>query len=121
MTVDRWDTIRAVVILCCAVPFFFFLHTHWARAALLAYLLTAVYFGLLLVPEYPPFPTVWFWKVLVPVSVMHSTIVWVLVWLDLEVPYVNKMPRALYGFAAVILFAEWRLAIRIIDALEPPK
>jgi hypothetical protein len=53
-TIDRQGTIRLVLILCGTVPFFFFLDTRWGHAALLGYAITAFFFGLLLVPDYPP-------------------------------------------------------------------
>jgi len=119
MTVDRWDTFRLALILCGAAPFLFFLHTVWGHAALLAYLLTALFFGLALIPAYPPLGTSWFWKAVVPIIFMHSAITFVLVWLNLGIPEINKWPRAIYGFASIILVIEWRVSLRIIDALEP--
>lgn len=86
---------------------------------MLAYLLTAIYFGLLLVPDYPPASSPWFWKAMIPVVVIHLVILSGVVWLDFKVPYINTLPRALLGFAGIIVFAEWRLARRIIDAFEP--
>ena len=56
---------------------------------------------------------------MVPVFLVHAGVVSGLVWLNIKVPYVNRMPRALYGFAALILVVEWRLAIRLIEALGP--
>jgi hypothetical protein len=120
MTIDRKDTIRFVLLLCSAVPFFFFLQTSWVRTALLGYLLTACLFGLLLVPDYPPVSTSWFWKALIPIITIHSAIILGLVWLDLRVPEINRMPRMLYGFAAMIVVIEWRLSLRIIETLQPP-
>jgi hypothetical protein len=120
MTIDRKDTIRFVLLLCSAVPFFFFLQTSWVRTALLGYLLTACLFGLLLVPDYPPVRTSWFWKALIPIITIHSAIILGLVWLDLRVPEINRMPRMLYGFAAMIVVIEWRLSLRIIETLQPP-
>jgi hypothetical protein len=121
MTADRWDTIRLALILCGAAPFLFFLHTTWGRVALLGYLLTALFFGLALVPAYPPLRTGWFWKAMPPIVAIHSAIIFGLVWLNLKIPETNKMSRALYGFAAIILVIEWRVSVRIIDAFEPTK
>lgn len=87
---------------------------------MLGYLLTAVFYGLLLVPDYPPFGTSWFWKTMIPIMMVHSVIVFGLVWLDLYVPEINKLPRWLFSFAAGILFLEGYVAGRFIDALEPP-
>jgi hypothetical protein len=121
MTIDRRYTIRLVLILGGAIPFFFFLHTGWARAALLAYALTAFLFGLLLVPDYPPVGTSWFWKAIIPIGALHSAIVFGLVWLNLSIPEMNRLPRMLYGFVGIILMAEWWLSRRIIDASQPRK
>lgn len=117
MRINR-DTLRFVLVGCGAVPFFFSLDTGWARAALLAYLMTGL-IGALLVGECPPFGTSWFWKTMIPVVVIHSAIVFGLVWLDLAIPEINRMPRVLYGWAVVILMIEWRLSLRIIDWCKP--
>ena len=93
---------------------------QWVHAALLGYLLTAAFYFVGLVDEYPPIGTSWFWKAMVPIVIIHSSTVIGLVWLDLKVPYVNAWPRTLYGFAAIIGLGELRLSYRIIDAFEPP-
>jgi|SRR5580704_16476074 hypothetical protein len=121
MTIDRKDTVRSVLVLCGAIPFFFFLSTGWARAALLGYLLTGLLFGVVLVGDYPPFGTSWFWKAMIPIVLVHSAIVFGLVWLDLNLPEINRMPRWLYGFAVLILVLEVQLSGRIIDAFQPPQ
>ena len=118
-TIDRQGTIRLVLILCGAVPFFFFLDTRWGHAALLGYAITAFFFGLLLVPDYPPLGTTWFWKTMIPIVAVHSGVVCGLVWLDLNIPEVNRMPRWLYGLAAVILFLEAYVAGRFIETCQP--
>jgi len=119
MTVDRKDTVRFVLVMCGAVPFFFFLDKSWGHAALLGYLLTGLFYGVALVPNYPPFGTSWFWKAMIPIVAVHSAIVIGLVWLDLSLPEINTMPRWLYGFATVILVLEAWLSWRFIDVLEP--
>jgi hypothetical protein len=121
MTVDRKDTIRCVVVLCGAVPFFFFLQTDWARAALLAYLPTACLFGVLLVADYPPVSSAWFRKAMIPIIAMHAAIISGLVWLNLSIPELNKMPRMLYGFVGVIVLVEWRLSRYIIEVFHPSR
>src|ERR1700692_731006 len=118
MTPDRNGTIRLVLILCGGAPFLF-LETSWANAAMLGYLLTGLFFGFLLVGDYPPFGTSWFWKVMIQIVVLHSSIVFGLVWLDLNIPMINKLPRMLLGFAGIILLIEWRLSLRIISARQP--
>jgi hypothetical protein len=118
MTPNRNGTIRLVLILCGGAPFLF-LETSWANAAMLGYLLTGLFFGFLLVGEYPPLGTSWFWKVMIPIVVLHASIVFGLVWLDLNFPMINKLPRILLGFAGIILVIEWQLALRIIGARQP--
>jgi len=119
MTVDRKDTIRCVLVLCGAAPFFFFLHTKWARPALLVYLPTACLFGVLLVADYPPVRSGWFRKAIIPMVAIHLAIISGLVWLNLSIPELNKMPRMLYGFAGIILLVEWRLFRYIIEVFQP--
>jgi len=118
MRIDRYS-IRVVLVFCSAIPFVFFWHTQWVHAALLGYLLTTAFYCVGLVDVYPPIGTSWFWKAMVPIVIIHSTIVFGLVWLDLKIPFVNKWPRALYGFAAIIGTVELVLSYRIIDALKP--
>jgi hypothetical protein len=120
MTTDRNGTIRLALILCGGAPFLF-LRTSWANAALIGYLLTGLFFGFLLVGEYPPLGASSFWKAMIPIVSLHSFIVCGLVWLDLNIPAINKLPRILLGFAGIILVLEWRLSLRIIDALQAPK
>src|SRR5579885_639621 len=110
---------RVVLVLSSGLPFFFFWHAYWMDAALLGYLMTAALFGLALPGSYPPIRTNWFWKTLVVITAIHSAIVFVFVYIDLQFPFVNKMPRVLYGFVGITLIAEWRLSVWIIDALEP--
>ena len=116
---DRRDTIRLVLILCGAVPFLFFLSSNWAHAAMLGYMLTACFFGLLLVPEYSPLGASWFWKPMIAIVILHALVIAGLVWLNLSIPEMNRMPRMLYGYAGIVLVIEWQLAQRIIDACRP--
>ena len=116
---DRQSTIRCALILCGAVPFFFFLNTSWAHAAMLGYVLTAMFFGLLLVGDYPPLGTRWFWKAMIPIVVIHVAVIAGLVWINLSFPEVNRLPRMLYGYAASIVFMEWWLSRCIINWCQP--
>jgi hypothetical protein len=112
------NTLRIVVVVCCGLPLLF-LHEAWANSALIGYSLTAVLFGILLIGEYPPFGTGWFWKTIVPVIIVHSMVVLGLVTLTLEFPEINRLPRVVYGLLGIILVAEWRLALRIIGTFGP--
>lgn len=113
------STVRTAIVLCGAIPFLFFWHRTWAPAALLGYSMTALFFCVALAGEYPPFASKWFWRAMLPIILIHCSLVTSLIWLDLEVPYINRMPRALYGVAAILLTAQWRLSLRIIDAYDP--
>jgi len=112
-------TIRVTIVLCSAIPFFFFWQKTWMHAALLGYLVTALFFGVALAGQYPPFASKWFWRAMVPIILVHCSLVASLVWLDFTVPYLNRLPRALYGLAIILLIAEWRFAMHIIDASDP--
>jgi hypothetical protein len=114
-TMDRWNrrnTIRYVLVLCGAAPFFFFLDTNWAHPALLGYLMTGIAV-VALVDEFPPPSSVRFWTALLLVAVIHVAVVGAFVWLAIEVSQVNRLPRMLYGFAALALVSELRLAFWI--------
>ena len=107
-------TKRLVLVLVGSIPFFFFLHTNWAKAALLGYYLT----GLLIVVLADDMPSIrasWFWKAMIPVTCIHLAIVTGLVSLDYAFPTINRVPRMLYCFAALVFAIECRLAFWIID------
>jgi hypothetical protein len=63
-------------------------------------LLTGLLFGLLLLGEYPPFGTAWFWKAMVPIGAIHLAILGVLC----------------IGFVLVL---EWWGCLRIIAFFSP--
>jgi hypothetical protein len=121
LTTGQKDTLRIAIVVCGGVPFLFFLQTAWGHAALLGYLLTGLFFGVALVADYPPVGTTWFWKAMIPVVVLHSAIVFGLVWVDLKIPEVNRAPRFLYGIATIMFMLEWRWSGRIIEALQPTR
>ena len=110
--------IRLILVLCGAAPFFF-LNTSWANAALMAYLLTAVLFGLLLPADYPAIHTTWFWKAMTPIAVLHLVVVIGLIALNFEIPAINRLPRILVGFVGIVAVLEWRVALRLIQIFEP--
>lgn len=115
--IDKYK-IRLVLFVCGGIPFLF-LHAIWANAALVAYSLTAGLFGILLLGEYPPLGTRWFWRAIIVIGTIHSAIIVGLIALNLAVPAVNRLPRVLYGLLGVVLILEWRLSLRIIEACEP--
>ena len=114
------ETIRGVLIACVGLPLLL-VHSAWATPVLHCYLLTAFLFGLLLVPDYPPVNTGSFWKATIPISAIHSIVVLGIIKLDLEWPMIfgPVVPaRMVYGFLGVILVAEWRLALYLIERPE---
>jgi hypothetical protein len=121
-TNSRLNVVRNVVLLCpCAIFLAIQVASKWAwpRAAMLGYVVTAAFFGILLVPDYPPLRTAWFWRAMVPIAGIHSAIVAGLVWVDLNAPQVNSLPRMLYGIAGVVVMLEWWLSLRIISLFQP--
>jgi hypothetical protein len=110
--------IRLILVLCGAAPFFF-LSASWANAALMAYLPTAVLFGLLLPADYPPIHSRWFWKAMAPTAVLHIVVVIGLIALNFEIPALNRLPRILVGFVGIVAVLEWRVALLLIQAFEP--
>jgi hypothetical protein len=109
------DSIRFIVIMAGAAPFLFFLDRSWAALALLIYLLTGGLFGMLLMPDYPRVGTITFWKSIVPIALLHLIVIGGIVYLYTMIPYVNKLPRMMYGFALLVVLLEWRISQRIID------
>jgi len=79
------------------------------------YSLSAAFFGIALVGEYPPFGTRRFWRTMPLIVLLHCVIVWGLVALDLDVPEIHSLPRILYGFLAVIAVLEWKGALWLLD------
>ena len=112
------DTVRIIVICCVGSPLFF-LHYTWANMALQAYLLTALLFGMLLVGEYPPLGSRWFWKTIVPLMTLHSVVVAGIITANLRIPGINRSPRVLYGFLGVIGVLEWRLFLSVAEISRP--
>jgi hypothetical protein len=110
-----------VLVFCGATPLLYFWRTQWVHAALFGYLPTGLLFGVLLVGEYPPIGTSWFWKSIIPITAGHSAITFGLVLLSWDVPYVNRWPRALYGLASIMLAVEYYLSSSLIEALDPDK
>jgi hypothetical protein len=117
MKLDR-DKLRFALVICGAVPFFFFLNQAWAKIGLLIYIPTACLFGLLLVDYYPPLRTAHLWKALIPIIVFHAAVIYVLVWVNLALPGLDGYPRFFYGIVTVVMFLEWGLSVRVIKWCE---
>jgi len=68
-----------------------------------------------------PFGTSWFWKALSLVVVLHVGIVAGVVTLNLAVPEINGLPRVIFGFLGIVVFFEWRFALRIVETFRPSR
>jgi hypothetical protein len=112
--VKNGTTLRVVTVLCGAIPFLLS-NRYWANAALIGYSLTTVLFGILLVGEYPPLGTSWFWKSVISIVIFHFLVVFGLVSLNLEIPELDSLPRIIYGFLALVVAGEWYIALRMIE------
>jgi len=84
-------------------------------------LLTGLPFGLLLLGEYPPFGTAWFWKAMVPICAIHLAILGALWKITVETaPLKLQFPtRMLYGVIGFVLVLEWWACLRIIAFFSP--
>jgi magnesium-transporting ATPase (P-type) len=107
---DLW---RNLAILAVGVPLLF-VNAVWAKPAFIVYSLTFVFFGILI-----PFGSRWFWGTMPLIVLVHLFIVFALVMADLKVPEIQGLPRILFGFLAVIVVVEWRLALWILDVSCP--
>jgi len=112
------NTLRIVLVVSGGVPLLF-VHASWATTALIGYSLTAVLFGILLIGEYPPLGSRWFWKAMIPIIIIHSAIVFGLVLLNLEIPEMNRLPRVVYGFLGIVVAVEWYFSLHIVEAFRP--
>ena len=111
---------RIALVVCGAIPLLF-VHSAWGNPTLVVYSITAVLFGILLVGEYPKFGTRSFWCAMPLILGMHVAIALGLAVVVIEFSNVVKLPRILFGFLGLIAFAEWWVAIRIVEICEPRK
>jgi hypothetical protein len=115
------ETAKAVLIVCIGLPLLF-MHAAWATPALHAYLLTALLFGLLLVPDYPHPETPGFRRTIFLILVTHSAVLMGIVELDLKWGTIVGQfmsARMAFGLLGIALMLEWRVALRIIGARAP--
>lgn len=115
------ETIKGVLIACTGLPLLL-VHSPWATVLLHCYLLTALLFGLLLVPEYSDLAGASFWKGMSLIGMVHCLILLGIAKLDLAwgVVFGSVVPtRMVYGILGVILVVEWRLDLYVIGRMEP--
>lgn len=117
-TVPRVLVTLGVIIL---VGWRIFANTANGDLIVQACLLTGLLFGLLLLGEYPPFGTAWFWKAMVPIVAIHLAILGALWKITIEtVPLKLQLPtRMLYWIIGLVLVLEWWACLRIIAFFSP--
>jgi hypothetical protein len=114
------NTLTYFLFACGFLPLFIWsLHDDgsWPRYFMMAYVMTAGLFGILMNGEYPPFASRWFWKAMLPIFVLHGAILFALFKISVVsssiVPIALPM-RAVYGFVGVLIIFEWHVCLRII-------
>jgi hypothetical protein len=120
---DRRDRGRATYILICCgaailVLWRVYAHKHsiWPDFFVQAYLLTGGLFGILLIGDYPPFQSRWFWKSMTPIFFLHAAVIVILLMLTVEIaPIGLQLPtRMVYAFVGVTVLLEWWLCLWLI-------
>jgi len=109
---------RVILLVCGAIPFVL-INTVWSQVACMIYSLTGGLFGILLVGEYPPADSSWFWKAMFPIIVLHIATLSGLGFAIVSLPEIHRLPRVLYGVLAVIGMLEYRACLRILEAFRP--
>ncbi len=85
-----------------------------------AYALTAPLFAWLLAGDYPPVASRWFWKVMVPVFLMHSVVLYGMIEATEYVANFGvKLPvRMVWSFIPVAVIFEYFVSLRLIRAFN---
>ena len=111
------------VLICCGaailVMWRIYAHKHsiWPDFFLQAYLLTGGLFGILLIGDYPPVGSRWYWKSMLPIFVLHTAVVFGLLGLTVQMAPLNlQLPtRMIYGFVGAAVVVEWWISLRVIE------
>jgi len=114
-----WNRNRTVILFVCGALPFVFIDTPWAHVGCAVYALTGVMFCILLVGEYPPLGSRWFWKSMFPIIALHLLVLSAVTAAILLVPEINKLPRFLYALIGIVGAAEYRISSRILDFFRP--
>jgi hypothetical protein len=95
--------------------------TSWTDFFMQTYLLTGGLFGVLLLSDYPPFGSWWFWKTMLPISGIHLVVLGTLLEITIETaPLKLQLPtRMIYGAVGVVAVLEWWISLRIIAFFSP--
>jgi hypothetical protein len=97
-------------------------HGPLPRYFIMAYVITAVLFGILMNGEYPCFASRWFWNAMLPIFVLHGAILFGLFKMLVVSTSIVPIPlptRAVYGVVGVLLIFEWKVCLRIVDWCRP--
>ena len=114
------NTLTYLLFGCGFLPLFIWrLHDHgtWPRYFIMAYVLTAGLFGILMSGEYPPFASRWFWKAMLPIFVLHGAILVALFKISAvssSIVPIALPARTVYGFIGILIILEWRVCLRVI-------
>jgi hypothetical protein len=114
------NTLTYFLFGCGFLPLFIWsLHDHgtWPRYLIMAYVMTAGLFGILMNGQYPPFASRWFWKAMLPIFVLHGAILVALFKISAVSSFIAPIAlptRAVYGFIAVLIVLEWHICLRLI-------
>jgi hypothetical protein len=99
---DRIAKFGVILLSCGGIPFFF-MPGVWGEVLLKVYLLTAFLFFILLSSYWESTSELWYWKAMVPISLVHAGIVTALVRLNFEFPQIDRLPRMTYSVLTLLL------------------
>jgi hypothetical protein len=121
---EKADRTRFALVIAGALPLIWWAFSSddvWASLWLDIYLLTAMLFGYLLPPQYPPIGSRWFWKSMVPLFAIHLVTCSAIVKTTDFFSYLGvKFPtRTVYGLVAAALALEYAIAVRLIRFFDP--
>jgi len=103
-----------LVLLFCGGAPLFFMHGEWAKVLLKAYLLTVGVFFVVIFAYWESIREAWLWKAMVLFAVIHSCIILGMIALNLNFPWIDRLPRVAYAAVAWVALAETLLALAII-------
>jgi hypothetical protein len=114
----------AAVILLMASPLFVIsiLGHHWAEIAFKVYIWTAaVFVCILFFIERPGLKRKWLWMGMIPLTVLHSVLMYGLVVFNEAFPTIDQVPVATYGAMLPLIALEVGILSFILDKFRPKK
>jgi len=110
---DRVGKIILVLLFCGGIPFFV-MHGEWARVALKIYALTVGVFFVVVSAYWESIRQLWFWKAMALLAVIHVFVALALVEINLNLPQIDRLPRAAYAGLAWVAVGETAMALFIV-------